>query len=149
MYKFRQILLSSASNFRRWKRNPQIILVFCLAFVISFLLSNKVMIFAEEHNTLLQITEPFIWTFGDTESVLIVSLLLLLLFADMPNLGNEVPFFLIRTNRIVWMTGQILYLVLATTILMSFIFMSTCILALARAYPANLWSDTADRKSVV
>lgn len=143
MYRIRQAWLVTMANFRRWRRNPKIILVFGLAFVVCFLLSDKVIRFAEEHDTLLQLGEPFIWTFGDANSVLVVSLLLLLLFADMPNLGNEVPLFLIRIDRKIWMLGQILYLILATMALMCFILLSTCLLAGARAYPANLWSDTA------
>ena len=110
MYKLRQILLTAFANFRRWKKNPQIILAFCLAFIVSFLLSDKVLVFAKEHDTILQMAEPFIWTFGDAQSVLIISLLLLLLFADMPNLGNDVPLFLVRIDRKVWVLGQILYL---------------------------------------
>lgn len=142
-HRIRQIWLAAMANFRRWRRNPKIILVFCLAFIVSFLLSDKVIRFAEEHDTLLQAAEPFIWTFGDANSVLAVSLLLLFLFADMPHLGTDVPFFLIRTNRRIWMAGQILYLILATFVLMCFILLSTCVLAGSKAYPANLWSDTA------
>lgn len=143
MYRIRQAWLVTMANFRRWRRDPKITLVFGLAFVVCFLLSDKVIRFAEAHDTLLQLGEPFIWTFGDANSVLVVSLLLLLLFADMPNLGNEVPLFLIRIDRKIWMLGQILYLILATIALMCFILLSTCLLAGARAYPANLWSDTA------
>ncbi len=143
MFKIRLIGKCAKANFRRWRKNPKIGLVFCLAFIVCFLLSDKVIRFAETHGTLLQILEPFIWTFGDADSVLIVSLLLLLLFSDMPNLGNEVPLFLVRVNRRIWMMGQILYLMLATLLLMSFILLSTCALAGARAYMANLWSNTA------
>lgn len=143
VYKTPQIWLAAMANFRRWRRNPKIILVFCLAFVLSFLLSDKVIRFAQEHHTLLQAAEPFIWTFGDANSVLVVSLLLLFLFGDLPNLGADVPFFLIRMNRRVWMAGQILYLVLATFVLLCFVLLSTCVLAGSKAYPANLWSDTA------
>lgn len=143
MYRVRQTGLCAMANFRRWKCNPQIVMVFGLAFVICFLLSDKALVFAKEHGTILQAVEPFIWTFGDADSVLIISLLLLLLFADMPNLGSEVPLFLIRTNRMIWMISQIVYLVLATLLLMCFILLSTCALAWSRAYPANVWSDTA------
>lgn len=143
MYKLRQVWLTAIANFRRWKRNPQIVLTFALAFVLCFLLSDKVVVFAKEHHTVLQTAEPFIWTFGDAGSVLSVSLLLLLLFADMPNLGNEVPLFLIRMDRTVWMLGQMVYLVLATLLLMCFLLGSTCILSSAMAYPANQWSNTA------
>ena len=35
-------------------------------------------------HSLLQLVEAFVWTFGDSNSILLSSLLLLLLFADMP-----------------------------------------------------------------
>lgn len=143
MYRIRQIWLVAMANFRRWRKNPQIWLAFALGFVVCFLLSDKVLVFAKEHDTIVQILESFIWTFGDATSILVISLLLLLLFADMPNLGNEVPLFLVRINRKAWLLGQILYLVLATMGFMCFILLSTCVLAGARAYTANLWSDTA------
>lgn len=143
MFKLRQVFYTAMANFRRWRRNPQILLTFCLAFIVCFLLSDKVLVFAKTHDTILQAVEPFIWTFGDADSVLIVSLLLLLLFADMPNLSNDVPLFLVRIDRKIWMLGQILYLILATFLFLCFILFSTCLLAASRAYPANLWSDTA------
>lgn len=143
MRKLKQVLRVAGANFRRWQNNPQIALVFFLAFILCFLLSDKVVRFAEYHDTLLQAAEPFIWTFGDAGSVLVISLLLLLLFSDMPHLGNEVPLFLVRISRRVWMLGQLLYLVAATLLFMIFILLSTCILAGERVYTANLWSNTA------
>lgn len=139
----RQIFLTAAANFRRWRRNPQIAMAFCLAFILCFLLSDKVVRFSEKHDTMLQLSEPFIWTFGDAVSVLAVSLVLLLLFSNMPNLSNDVPLFLIRMNRRVWMLGQILYLLSTTLLFLIFLLVSTCVLTGGRAYPANLWSNTA------
>lgn len=141
--KGKQIWQTTLGNFRQWRYNPQIILAFGIGFVISFLLSDKVVAFAKEHDTVLQILEPFIWTFGDAGSILTISLCFLLLFSNMPNLNNEVPFFLVRTSRKVWMAGQILYMVCTTFLFLVFILFSTCVLAGAKAYPANLWSDTA------
>lgn len=141
--KIKQSLYIARENFRGWSRNPQIILCFLLAFVFCFLLSDKVMQFAKEHDTHLQGMEAFIWTFGDSRSVLAISVLLLLLFSDMPKLSNEVPYIIVRTDRMTWMLGQILYLIAATFLFMFFILISTVFLSCERAYPANLWSDTA------
>lgn len=143
MRRLKQIWLVALENFRRWKNNPQIILVFCLGFIVSFLLSDKVMVFAKERDTILQILEPFIWVFGDANSVLIISLLLLLMFSDMPNLNNEVPFLLARINRMTWMLGQIVYMLLATFLFVTFILLSTCLLSSSQSYIANMWSQTA------
>ena len=101
----RQILLLTAVNFRRWRRSPQIWLAFGLGFVACFLLTNKTVLFAQTHGTVMQIFEPFIWTFGDAKSILLISLCLLLLFADMPQLGAEVPLMLIRMPEKVKMPG--------------------------------------------
>ena len=139
----RQILLLTAVNFRRWRRSPQIWLAFGLGFVACFLLTNKTVLFAQTHGTVMQIFEPFIWTFGDAKSILLISLCLLLLFADMPQLGAEVPLMLIRTTRRRWMTAQILYLALATVIFTAFLLVSSCILCAQYGYPANIWSETA------
>lgn len=143
MLKIRQVYYVVTSNFRRWNKNPQIILCFLLGFIFCFLLSDKVMDFAVQHDTYLQGLEAFIWTFGDAQSILSISLLLLLLFADIPNLSNDVPFFMIRTKRSVWLLGQIIYLISATFIFVIFILLSTVILSATRAYPANMWSETA------
>lgn len=143
MCKVRQVFCIAQSNFRKWHKNPQIIMCFLLAFIFCFLLSDKVMQFAQSRDTHLQGLEAFIWTFGDSQSVLAISILLLLLFSDMPNLSNEVPYFMVRTNRRVWMLGQILYLLTATFCFMLFILGATVLLSASRAYPANMWSDTA------
>lgn len=143
MTKLRQTVITAMVNFGRWRRSPQIWLAFGLGFIACFLLSDKVVEFAEEQGTVLQLFEPFIWTFGDANSILLISLCLLLLFGDLPNLDNEVPLFLVRTSRLCWMAGQILYLIAGTLLFVGFILLSTCLLAGAQAYTANLWSDTA------
>ena len=37
----KQILAVTKYNFRRWHKNPRIVITFCLAFVLCFLLSDK------------------------------------------------------------------------------------------------------------
>ena len=139
----RQIFMLAMLNFRRWRRSPQIWLAFGLGFVACFLLTDKTVQFAVTHETVLQILEPFIWTFGDAQSILLISLCLLLLFSDMPALGAELPFHLVRTTRRRWMAAQILYLILATLIFTAFILVSSCILCQQYAFTANQWSETA------
>ncbi len=139
----RQILILTAAGFRRWRRSPQIWLAFGLGFVACFLLTDKTVCFAQEHQTVMQIFEPFIWTFGDAKSILLISLCLLLLFADIPQLGADVPLLLIRTTRRRWMASQILYLALATLIFTAFLLLSSCLLCAQYGYPANIWSESA------
>ena len=143
MGKWRQIKIVAMADFARWPHSPSVFMGFALGFIACFLLSDKVVGFAQAHSTSLQLMEPFIWTFGDAGSILLISLCLLLLFADLPHLDNAVPLFLVRTSRLCWMAGQLVYLALATTLFVGFILASTCMLAGAHAYKANMWSSTA------
>ena len=139
----RQALSVAGYNFRQWHRNPRILVTFALAFILCFLLSDKAVRFAVEHNTTMQAFEAFIWTFGDSDSILLSSLLLVLLFADMPFLSSGTPFFLVRTNRRTWITGQMLYTAAATTVYLLFILLSTALICERQSYLANMWSPTA------
>ncbi|MDD5017050.1 MAG: hypothetical protein PHO15_02985 [Eubacteriales bacterium] len=143
MSKVRQIGSVTAYNFRQWRRNPRIIITFALAFILCFLLSDKAVRFAKEYETTMQIVEAFVWTFGDSNSILLASLLLLLLFADMPFLSAGTPYYLMRIDRKTWLAGQVLYIVLATSIYMLFILASTSVVCMSQSFVGNMWSETA------
>ena len=143
MFKLRQVCSVAAYNFRQWRRNPRIIITFALAFILCFLLSNKAVNFAHDYKTSMQIVEAFVWTFGDSNSILLSSMLLVLLFADMPFLSTGTPFYLMRTDRKTWLFGQVLYIVLATGVYMTFILLSTSVVCMSNSFIGNMWSETA------
>ncbi len=143
MNSIRQILMVTRLHFGRWRRNPRVILSFLLAAVLSFLLTEKVVTFAIEQGRTLQIFEPFVWVFGDGISILLISLILILLFADMPFLDGSVPYYLIRIRVRTWVLGQMLYLILATLIYLIWILGITMLFAAPQSFSGNLWSPTA------
>ncbi|MEA4890735.1 MAG: hypothetical protein VB070_14855 [Clostridiaceae bacterium] len=143
MSELRQINAVAVYNFRQWPRNPRIYITFALAFILCFLLSDKAVRFAQDYSTTLQLVETFVWTFGDSNSILLSSLLLVLLFADMPLISAGTPFYLIRTNRTLWLIGQAVYITLATGVYMMFILLSTILLCLSHSFTGNMWSKTA------
>ena len=139
----RQSISVVGYNFQHWRKNARIIVTFALAFVLCFLLTDKAVQFAKEHNTTMQLAEAFIWTFGDSDSILLVSLLLILLFADMPFLSSGTPFYLMRMNRRRWIAGQLLYTASATMLFLLFILVSTILVCIRQSYIGNIWSETA------
>lgn len=138
-----KVLSVAGYNFRMWRGNMRIVLTFALAFILCFLLSDKAASFAYDMNTAMQAFEPFVWTFGDANSVLLISLLLVLLFADIPFLGAGVPYYLVRMKRSTWAWGQLLYIIAATAIYMVFIFAATSIICAQNSFLGNMWSETA------
>lgn len=143
MDSLRQIWQCCLYNFRGWRRNPRIALTFLLALALCFLLTDKAVAFAREHGTLLQAVEPFIWAFGDGHSILLSSLLLILLFSDMPFLGPGVPYYLVRTTRSRWLMGQALYITLATVLYLAFLLAASVAVCAPGAFIGNQWSRTA------
>ena len=141
--KIKQVFAVTTYNFRQWHKNPRIIITFCLAFVLCFLLSDKAVKFAQEYETTMQIVEAVVWTFGDANSILLSSLLLLLLFADMPFISSGTPFYLMRINRRTWITGQAVYIILATTIYLLFILVATSLVCMTQSFVGDMWSETA------
>jgi hypothetical protein len=141
--KLKQVLAVTTYDFRQWHRNPRIVVTFCLAFILCFLLSDKAVKFAKEYDTTMQIVEAFVWTFGDSNSILLSSLLLVLLFADMPFIGSGTPFYLMRIDRRTWLTGQALYIAGATLLYMIFVLSATSIVCMRQSFVGNMWSETA------
>lgn len=143
MKRLKQAITNAGYNFQLWRGNPRIVVTFALSFILCFLLTDKAVRFAVEHNTTLQLVETFIWSFGDSNSILLSSVLLVMLFADMPFLSSGTPFYLVRTDRKTWITGQVIYIIAATSIYMLFVLASTILLSMKYAFPANMWSPTA------
>lgn len=143
MSKLRQTFSVTTYNFRQWRANPRVVITFALAFILCFLLSDKAVRFAKEYETTMQIVEAFVWTFGDSNSIMLSSLLLVLLFADMPFISGGTPYYLVRIDRKTWLAGQALYIVLATGIYMIFILLSTAIVCMSNSFIGDMWSETA------
>lgn len=132
-------------NFLGFWRKPKVILTFLLGFVLCFLLSGKVMPVIETYDTPVQMTEPFLWTFGDTTAILLSAVLLLLLFSDLPCLSAVTPYYLMRTSKKKWLLGQLIYVATVSAIYTGFMMLSTMLLCMKYAYPGNIWSETAAR----
>lgn len=141
--KVKMVFVTAFYNFRMWRGNVRIASTFILAFILCFLLTDKLMGFAAEQGTSMQAVEAFVWTFGDSNSILLSSLLLLLLFGDVPFITTATPFFLIRENRKIWVMGQLVYIIFAAAIYLLFILLSTCLLCAKYSFPKNTWSQTA------
>lgn len=84
MRDIKQAFWIAGQNFYGWKKSPRIWMTFILAAILCLMLSDQIISHAIKYETILQVFEPFIWTYGDASSVMLSSLLLILLFADMP-----------------------------------------------------------------
>ena len=121
MKNIRQVLGITIQNMKRQRKNSQIILTFVLAFVLCLMLTEKAVSFADNYHTSMQAVEAFVWVFGDADSIMISSLLLALLFLDVPLIEEFTPYYLFRMNKKIWIAGQILYVLFVTLIYILFL----------------------------
>lgn len=142
MFKVRQVAQISLYNYRQWVKSPRIFMTFALSFTICFLLSDKALDFSASYAKAMQAAEPFIWTFGDASSIMIISTLLILLYSDIPMLNAGVPFYLMRTTRKRWLLGQVAYIFSSCAVYMAFVLVSTVAMCAKNCFPGNMWSAT-------
>lgn len=87
----KQVFAVVRSNFLGFYKNPRIIITFLFSFILCFFLSSRCLMVADYYDSPIQAFEPFIWTFGDATSILLCSMLLILLFIDLPKLSPFTP----------------------------------------------------------
>lgn len=101
------------------------------------------MMVADYYDSPMQAFEPFIWTFGDATSILLCSLLLILLFLDLPKLSPFTPYMLLRMKKWKWLFAQFFYIFCVTVFYMGYVFLVTGLLCMKKTYVGNIWSKTA------
>ncbi|MEH2944558.1 hypothetical protein VSQ32_17295 [Lachnospiraceae bacterium KK002] len=139
----RQVTAAVRWNFLGFFKNPRVIITFLFSFILCFFLSDRGMMVADYYDSSMQALEPFIWTFGDADSILLCSLLLILLFLDLPKLSPFTPYMLLRMKKSRWLLAQFFYIFLVTVLYMTYVLLVTGILCMQKTYPGNIWSKTA------
>ena len=130
-------------NFLGFFKNPRVIITFLFSFILCFFLSDRAMMVADYYDSPMQAWEPFIWTFGDATAILLCSLLLILLFLDLPKLSPFTPYMLLRMKKSRWLLAQFFYIFLVTFLYLIYVLLVTSLLCMQRTYPGNIWSKTA------
>lgn len=130
-------------NFLGFFKNPRMVITFLFSFILCFFLSGRAVMVADYYESPIQALEPFIWTFGDSVSILLSSLLLILLFIDLPKLSPFTPYMLVRMKKGRWLLAQFFYIFLATMLYMLYVLSVTSLLCMQKTYAGNIWSKTA------
>ncbi len=143
MESIKQVAAAVRWNFLGFFRNPRVVVTFLFSFILCFFLSDRAMMVADYYDSPMQALEPFIWTFGDATSILLCSLLLILLFLDLPKLSPFTPYMLLRMKKWRWLLAQFFYIFLATVLYMLYVILVTSLLCMQKTYVGNIWSKTA------
>lgn len=128
---------------KRWKHNPRIICTFVVLFFLCLTMTSEYVGYSEEIGLPIQIFEPFILMFTQKYSLLVIMLVFLLLYQDVPFINECTPYLLVRKNRLTWAIGQIQYICISTLAILLFALVVCMLSGISASYFQNKWSDTA------
>jgi len=112
-----------------------VIVVFIQSFAIAPLQKN-----AELMKDTLNIFEPFIAVANSSTLILIIPLTFLTLIADFPKIDNNTVFYIMRSGRYSWLTGQIIKLVMMAVTFLFVILAGSTIPMLWQGHLSSEWS---------
>jgi len=130
-------------DLKKWRRNPRIIIGFILLLLLCLTITDKYISYAVSMGMNIQMFEPFIYMFTNNYSMIYLSLLILLVFNDVPFLENGLPYYLIRSNRKSWVVGQLLYIAIASVIMITFSLVVCMLGGSHYAFVGDMWSEAA------
>lgn len=141
---FTRLLHTTLWNLRLLRKNPRLIFCLLIGFLLCFFLTRHTLALSRQFQTDVQLLEPFIWCFSDSDSILLASLALLLLLSQMPRLDASDTMLLFRVGRKNWLTAQILTALVISLGYTIFLLLSSLLLTIgANISVANRWSRTA------
>lgn len=87
------------------------------------------------------IFDPFILASGGMETFIYIFLGFLLLISDAPFMDQRTSYAVLRTGKVTWATGMIIYIAFAAAIYYLFMFVLSALLVSGNAIVTRLWSD--------
>jgi hypothetical protein len=126
-------------SIRQWITNPRII---CLFVLMSIFVWNDFEVIGDLTGRTGIKTNPLIFPFFSSNPVKQLILLtgIVFLFSDAPFINKNQPYIIIRSKRIPWVLGQILYIVMASAAYFLFLMLVSILVLLPYAtFATNGW----------
>jgi len=145
MLKISQIYSCAVWNVYSIRKNPRIFCGFLLGLCLCFFLMQRIIECSTMFDTNIQLFELFIWCFADADSILFVSLAVLLFLFQIPRLDTPAYYLIFRKGRANWLLGQVLTSVIISLVYTLFLLGASMLFTLHSGHVlgSNQWSDTA------
>lgn len=116
-------------SIRQWINNPRII---CLFILMSVFVWNDFEVIGDLTVRTGIKTNPLIFPFFSSDPVKQLILLagIVFLFSDAPFINKNQPYIIIRSKRIPWVLGQILYIIMASAVYFLFLMLVSIVVLL-------------------
>lgn len=138
---FKSIWAICSQNFRKWASDYRM-------WIIGVLLIVVTAIYADDMKTVSDFlgTKPSMWIYPfvymQFHTKVIYTLPIVMIFCDAPFTDKNQVFVYMRTSRVKWLSGQLLYIILASAVYYLFIFVLTIVLTCPFCEVSQEWGTT-------
>ena len=138
---FKTIWAICSQNFRKWASDYRV-------WVIAVLLTVVTAIYADDMRTVADFlgTKPSMWIYPflymQFHTKVIYTLPIVMIFCDAPFADKNQVFVYMRTSRVKWLWGQLLYVILASAVYYLFIFLLTVVFTCPYCEVLQEWGTT-------
>ena len=141
----RKILSVAKTEYIKWVTNPRMILfvamiIFVYDYIIKVLIENS-----DKMGKYINVIEPFIAIGNSPFLLFVIPIIFLALISDFPKSDGNSMFYMIRTGKVNWMLGQLLFAIYAGVSYIVAIFAVSCLCIMKKAYIYNAWSDVVTK----
>ncbi len=143
MFDIKNVLDCIKWNLYGLRKNPRFILASFMGILICFFLTQRTVSLSYLFYTKVQIFEPFIWCFSDSESIIFSSFALILPMTQIPKLDTADGNLLFRKGKINLLLGQFISIIIIAFLYIFLLLLTSSIMTLANVSLVNEWSDTA------
>lgn len=127
-----------AQNFRKWATDYRMWTVAAILITMTFLYADDV-----RKNAVMMDSDVSLWIFPflytNSFMVLIFTMPVVLMFCNAPFIDKNQTFVMIRTSRMKWLCGQLLYIILASAVYYLFVFLISVLSTVFIAEPSLDW----------
>jgi len=141
----RKILSVAKTEYIKWVTNPRMILfaamiIFVYDYIVKVLIENS-----DKMGKYINVIEPFIAIGNSPFLLFVIPIIFLALISDFPKSDGNSMFYMIRTGKVNWMLGQLLFAIYAGVSYIVAIFSVSCLCIMKKAYIYNAWSDVTTK----
>lgn len=127
-------------NIRKWNSNPRIWMTFILALLFSYLYTKGLSVACEYvEEDMSPWLYPFLFTYRYMKIIFMFPVVFI--FCDAPFIDENQPYVMLRTRRITWSIGQVMYIYAGSFLYMLFLVLSSVIVNIGHIKMTASWGE--------
>lgn len=142
---FRKSLKVATTEYVKWIKNPKITLIFMMLIFIYDMYVSKMIDASSDMNVKICCFEPFIAVCNSIILILVIPSMYLGIMGDFPRVDGNSMFYLLRTGKMNWIIGQVIFAVMSAVSYMVFVFIGITVPVLFNCRYNNVWSDVTTK----